>query len=65
MCAYLCEELDAPSQHGVYSPSPGKVVLCLELSLAHSQSQQVAGRNVPLQQLLEEIIQCLQIQEED
>lgn len=60
VAADLCQELDSSRKHGVDSACSREVVLCLQLSLTHSQAQQVAGGDVSLQQLLKEVVQSLQ-----
>ena len=49
--AHLCQQLQAPRQHGIDAPDTAEVQLSLQLSLAHAQAQQVPRRHVALNNL--------------
>ena len=56
---HLSEQLQASRQHGVHAPHTREVQRRCQLLLAHAQAQQVARWHVPLQDLLEQIVQRL------
>ena len=57
--AHLGEQLQAAREHGVDAPDAREVERGCQLLLAHAQAQQVPRRHVALQDLLEQVVQCL------
>ena len=56
---HLGQQLQAPGQHGIHTPHSGEVEPSGQLLLALPQPQQVPRRHIPLQQLLEQVVQGL------
>ena len=59
------EELEPPGEHCVHAPCTGKVQVGVEVRLTLTQPKEVPRWNIPLHQLLEQIVErCAAMRDE-